>query len=94
MCLDGTCGEIRTGEHSSCEDYQKQGAAASSLLFNRSTVFYISEGVSTEGGTSASGLRYAEQKYKQDTEFQIAALLTEFDTRCTKKYAISALKCL
>jgi len=22
MCSNGTCGEIRTGEHSSCEDYQ------------------------------------------------------------------------
>jgi hypothetical protein len=54
MCLDGTCGEIRTGEHSSCEGYQKQGAAVSSLLFNRSGVFYISEGVSTEGGGDLS----------------------------------------
>jgi len=57
-------------------------------------VIYISEVVNTEGGTSASGLRCPEQKYKQGTEFQIVALLTEFDTRCTKKYAISALKCL
>jgi len=38
MWLNGTCGEISTGEHSSCEDYQKQGAAVSSLLFNRSPV--------------------------------------------------------
>jgi hypothetical protein len=56
MWLNGTCGEIRTGEHSSREDYQKQGAAVSSLLFNRSPVFCTSEVMNTEGGTSASGL--------------------------------------
>jgi hypothetical protein len=68
----------------------------SPLLFNRSPVLCISEVVNTEGGggPSASGMRCAEQKYKRGTEFQIAALLVEFETTITKKYATSALKCL
>jgi len=41
---------MRTGEHSSFEDYRRKGAAVSSLLFNRSPVFFISEVVNTEGG--------------------------------------------
>jgi hypothetical protein len=94
MWLNGTCGEIRTGEHSSYEDCQKQGAALSLLLFNRSPVFCTSEVVNTEGGggTSASGLRFSEQKYEQGTELQITALLIEFGTRNTKKYAVSVQK--